>query len=277
MRATWLVWIGVLGGCDLYFGHPPHALHPDASETPPDAVATTSCPEAFLCRDGMVYEAPPVVPIDNECPPPNFTSATAIATCQYGCSASGESVSTSSQDACGLAPAMTYDCNATGACTNGQTQGCGGALACGYIPQTGSCTCSDKTWSCTPECSDTLCSAEAVQKALVGTWTGTVTPPSFAPPYTISLTIAPDGSWIGTTSESYRVVFYYGDNGGVPIERILVLAQTGVGAFATVGLFGNEGIEGLLSAIRVDAHRLTFTFTDSWLSCTRQFAFDLQR
>ena len=273
-----------LAGCNLYFGSPHHRVQPDAAVRvivdafPIDDAPPVTCLAWDVCRDGIVYEAA-ASEHDGQCDPPDFTNAPAIATCQYGCSAFAETpFQPTGTSPCGQAPWMPNDCALAGnACTIGATQDCGGALDCGYVAESATCTCPSGTWSCVHACSDNLCSAEAVQEALVGVWSGTVTPPSFAGPYTVTLTIAEDGSWAGTTSESYRVVFYYGDNGGSPAERILVDDQTAIGAFATVGLFGNEGVEGFLANLHVDAHHLTFTFEDAWLGCSRHFAFDLTR
>ena len=272
--------IVALAGCDLYFGR---GQTPDASTVTGapdaflfDATTTGPCPLWELCKSGGIYQSQTTLGPDGQCTMPSFTNQSAVATCQYGCSAFAETPFVpAGVSPCGQPPAPTLDCSASGTCSTGATQGCGGAIACGFTANTGSCTCAAGTWSCTGACSDGLCSAEAVQAALVGTWTGTVTPPSFAAPYTVSLTIAPDGSWIGSASTGF--VFYYGDNGGALDERILVSAQTSTGAFATVGLFGNEGVQGLLTNVHVGAHSLSFTFIDSWLSCGRDFAFALQR
>jgi hypothetical protein len=160
----------------------------------------------------------------------------------------------------------------------GIEEGCGGTVQCSAIASVGSCTCDATShWACTPACADGLCSAAAVQHAIAGVWSGTVDPPSFADPYAVTLTITEDGRWSGTAPTMHdNSPFYYGDGGGRGANRIFVQAQTAVGGFATIRVFGGD-IDGAMEAIHVDAHTLRFTFVDSWLSCTRRFSFDLHR
>ncbi len=169
-----------------------------------------------------------------------------------------------------------YACDDTGTCSVGSTDGCAAPLQCGVVVSAGACTCGDGTWACEPACNQGLCGAAAVQAKLVGDWTGTVTPPSFAQPYTVHLHIAADGQWKGYTTGAVPIPFYYGDNGGNPGSRIVVQAQTTVGGYASIGLFDGE-VLGMITAIEVDDHTLTFSFVDSWLECTRTFRFDLHR
>ena len=167
-----------------------------------------------------------------------------------------------------------YSCQAQGACAQGGSEGCSAQAQCALVVSVGDCTCPAGTWTCEAACSDGLCSAQAVQEAITGTWSGTVTPPSFAQPYQVKLTIGADRRW-SAVSPTYPV-FYYGDNGGGVSDRLFVQAQTSIGAYGTVRIFGGD-VDGMIENLHVSAHHLTFTFVDSWLSCTRQFYFDLAR
>ena len=156
------------------------------------------------------------------------------------------------------------------------TDSCAAALQCSVVVSTGGCTCSDGTWTCADACNQGLCGAAAVQAAIAGDWTGTVTPPSFANPYQIQLHIGGAGLWSATTTGLDSTAFYYGDNGNNLGSRIVIQAQTTVGAYASIGLFDGE-VQGLMTGISVDAHHMKFAFVDSWLSCSRTFYFDLTR
>ena len=170
-----------------------------------------------------------------------------------------------------------YACTESGACNASDTDSCAGALQCGIVVSAGACTCEANHWSCNDACNQGLCGAAAVQAAIAGDWTGTVTPPSFAEPYKIKLHIGPAGLWSGSViAGSVPVPFYYGSNGGNLGSRIVIQAQTTVGAYASIGMFDGE-VQGLFTGITVDPHHLKFAFVDSWLSCTRTFYFDLTR
>jgi hypothetical protein len=257
-----------LSGCDLYFAtdSSPSALDAPPPESPGEC-------QFYQCRVDTVYKFDPVPvnPNGSGCGPINFSTAQAIETCEYGCRHQslyqGGPVGP-----CAPAPPKIYACAETGACVANQTQTCSAPMQCGVTVSTGSCTCDTNGWSCHPACSDGLCRTEDVQQAIVGTWTGTVTTPfDFMPSYETTLTIAPNGDWSATGDP-----FYYGGNGGTTGSQIFVQAQTDVGAYGVVRLF-LASVDGQLSAIRVDATRLRFTFTDSWLSCGRSFQFDLVR
>jgi hypothetical protein len=169
-----------------------------------------------------------------------------------------------------------YACTASGTCTANETDSCAAPLQCAVVVSAGSCTCNSGTWSCQDACNQGLCGAAAVQTAIAGDWTGTVTPPEFAQPYQVKLHIGPAGLWSGTTIGNVQVPFYYGDNGNNLGSRIVIQAQTTVGAYASIGLFGGE-VQGLFTGLTVDPHHMRFAFVDSWLSCTRTFYFDLTR
>jgi len=218
-----------------------------------------------MCGCSLYFGTPNGPPEDDVAPPPSVTSTEPDASTMPPCTS------------CNNAPPPTiYECANTGACSANETDGCGAPLACGQVVSTGSCSCAGGQWSCQPACDDGLCGAAAVQTAITGHWTGTVTPPSFAQPYTIDLWIAADGSWRATSTGADSIPFYYGDNGGAPGEKIWIQAQTSLGAYAAIGLFGGE-LDGMITALHVDAHHLSFAFVDSWLSCSRTFTFALAR
>lgn len=169
-----------------------------------------------------------------------------------------------------------YTCTESGACTATDTDSCAAPLQCAVVVSAGSCTCNSNSWTCQDACNQGLCGAAQVQAAIAGDWTGTVTPPEFAQPYQVKLHIGPAGLWSATTTGDVGVAFYYGDNGNNLGSRIVIQAQTTVGAYASIGLFDGE-VQGLFTGLTVDAHHLRFAFVDSWLSCTRTFYFDLTR
>jgi hypothetical protein len=169
-----------------------------------------------------------------------------------------------------------YSCTEAGACSANETDSCAAPLQCALVVSAGACTCNSGTWSCQDACNQGLCGAAEVQAAIAGDWTGTVTPPSFAQPYQIKLHIGPNGLWSATTTGDVSVAFYYGDNGGNLGSRIVIQAQTTLGAYASVGLFSGD-VQGLFTGLSVDPHHMKFAFVDSWLSCGRTFYFDLTR
>lgn len=269
-----------LGGCSLYFGPsddtaiPDPTSPPDAGMLPPDA-PLPQC-TFFYCSDGTIYELDPVSvnPDYLGCQAPDYSTAVPVGTCEYGCRFENlyQGGPGDPNGPCASPPPPVYTCEETGPCSIGQTQGCGAPFACGQMVPIGTCACDANGWSCEPACSDGLCSPAAVQQALVGTWTGTVTTPfDFMPSYQTTLTVAPNGDWTATGN-----AFYYGGNGGTLGSKIYVQAQTSLGAYGVVRLF-YASVDGLMTGIRVDAHHLRFTFVDSWLGCGRSFSFDLHR
>jgi hypothetical protein len=259
--------LALTSGCSLYFGGhpteddvlPPSEFPVDASEAPPD---TTSSAEYF-CQGTTIYET-----FDN-----SRTDATAVSTCPYGCQ---YTTFYTFGNPCLDPPPQVYSCTESGTCAAAETDSCPATLQCGAVVSTGSCTCNVGSWSCADACNQGLCGAAAVQTAIAGDWTGTVTPPSFAQPYQIQLHIGPAGLWYGVATGGVSIPFYYGDNGNNAGSRIVVQAQTTVGAYASIGLFGGE-VQGLFTGLTVDAHHMRFAFLDSWLSCGRTFYFDLTR
>lgn len=275
-------WVALvmLAGCNLYFGHshghgeddvaPPDA---DWLPPPPDGGQYCSPPAVEYCKGGVIYEPTWVSQPGQECPVPTMDGGTPVGTCPYGCM---EDTWGYGQALCFEASPPVYACAEAGACTAGETDGCAAPLQCGIVVSAGQCTCdATGTWSCAPACNMGMCGAAEVQAKLAGDWTGTVTPPSFAQPYTVHLHINADGTWSGT-GQGQVGPFYYGDGGGNAGSRIVVQAQTNLGGYGSVGIFDGS-VQGFVEAIQVDSTRLSFQFIDSWLSCTRTFSFELHR
>ena len=250
-------------GCNLYFGQDPPPeddVVPPTTEVPPDAVPASPL---YFCGGTTIYET-----LDGL-----ETDGTAIGTCPNGC----EITTPSDQyPSCLDAPPPVFSCTESGTCDANATDGCPATLQCGAVVSTGACTCADGTWSCADACNQGLCGAPAVQAAIAGDWTGTVTPPSFAQPYQIQLHIGGGGLWRATANSANGIPFYYGDNGNNLGSRIVIQAQTTVGAYASIGLFDGE-VQGLFTGLTVDDHNMAFAFVDSWLSCGRTFYFVLTR
>jgi len=271
-----LLVVVLMSGCSLYF--PSRSPVQDDAAVPPTEIPPDggdggeSCPVFYFCDGTTIYQAS-IQHDGSECGVPSKQDSLVVGSCPNGCAY--DSFYQAGEPCLGPAPRV-FECTQAGACSAGETDACAAPLACGQVVSTGSCSCANGTWSCAAACADGLCSANDVQAALAGHWTGTVTPPSFAQPYQIDLHIAADGAWSATATSANGIPFYYGDDGGGVGSRIVVQAQTTVGAYASIGLFGGE-VQGLFTAVHVDAHHLTFAFVDSWLSCSRTFYFDLHR
>jgi len=248
------------GGCSLYFGHD----HPAEDDVVPILDASVGGSTLYYCEGTTIYET-----FDG-----SKTDATPIGSCPNGCGIT----STLQQypPVCLDGPAPVFGCDESGTCAANETDSCAAGLQCGVAVSTGACTCNDGTWRCADACNQGLCGAAAVQAAIAGDWTGTVAPPSFAQPYQIQLHIGAAGLWSATTTGDVQIPFYYGDNGNNLGSRIVIQAQTTVGAYASIGLFDGE-VQGLFTGLTVDAHHMRFAFVDSWLSCSRTFYFDLTR
>ena len=249
------------GGCSLYFGHGTTEDDVVPPETLPDAISESPL---YFCEGTTIYET-----FDG-----SKTDATVFSSCPNGCGIT----STLSQNPplCLDSPPPVFSCTESGTCAANATDGCPATLQCDAVVSTGACACNGGTWSCQDACNQSLCGADAVQAAIAGNWTGTVTPPSFAQPYQIQLHIGAAGLWSATTNDADRPAFYYGDNGNNLGSRIVIQAQTTVGAYASIGLFDGE-VQGLFTGLTVDAHSMKFAFVDSWLSCSRTFYFELTR
>ncbi|MEP6859582.1 MAG: hypothetical protein ABJE66_03125 [Deltaproteobacteria bacterium] len=259
-----LLALALTSGCSLYFAgdHPSPPTEDD--DAPPVILIDGGVSSLeYFCEGTTIYET-----VDG-----TRTHANPVSSCPYGCEFT---TFYQSGSPCLEAPPPVYSCTDSGACSANATDSCAAPLQCALVVSAGACTCNAGTWSCQDACNQGLCGAAEVQAAIAGDWTGTVTPPSFAQPYQIKLHIGPNGLWSATTTGDVAVAFYYGDNGGNLGSRIVIQAQTTVGAYASVGLFSGE-VQGLFTGLTVDPHHMKFAFVDSWLSCGRTFYFDLTR
>lgn len=277
-----------LSGCTLYFGgetaddiyYPPDArpYYPDASPWYPDASPQASVSFA-RCEDGTIRHVS-----FSELPTytmPGHGAGTLAGTCPNGCrSAIAQCTSVTN---CSTADAAV--CNApiaTGPKSTYQGQACSSSSnvtytntnGCGQVYPGGTCTCdSNGKYACTAA-SDTA----GVHASLVGKWHGTVTPPSFATPYQISLWIYQDGTyWAECASSNCYAPLYYGGNGPHPWRKINVLSTTAqLGATADIGMFYSNNI-GALTSLFVDSTTLRFTFYAAWFGCSQPFDVSLTR
>lgn len=247
----WVIGLILLAGCSEHEASAVDGARPDSQ-----------C-ELKICQEGTIWATGPT-----SCERPDFQNVTVIGTCEHGCAFTG--LLPSGGDPCAPPPPEVYACVDSGTCAVGATQTCVVPLACGATATIGACTCDADGWACVPGCSDGLCGPEAVQAAITGTWTGTVTT-SFGPPYDVTITIGPDGAW-----SSPDEAFYWGGHGGTPGCGFYVLAQTPDGATGIVRLFESQ-TEGQITKLHVDATRLRFQMIDSWLECIRTLTFDLHR
>jgi hypothetical protein len=269
----------VLAGCSLYLGSPGMAaddeVPPDSTEPPPPADDVTIA----RCEDGALYQVS--VPRYQAAQPGHGTGHLA-GHCSGACrSAAVECTEPTCASAaatlCGAPPSTGAACDLEGAaCTSGETLECPQSTVCGTSLAGASCACgAGDMLHCTPETD-----APEVQAALVGKWQGTVTPPSFAAPYAITLWIYPDGTYWAEAVPPQNIAFYYGGDGPHPERRITILSSSPtLGSWADIGInFGGDDTTiGSLSALTVDASHLRFTFMPSWLGCERPFQFDLNR
>jgi hypothetical protein len=150
--------------------------------------------------------------------------------------------------------------------------------ACSLV-QVGRCSCTGGTWQCEPACADGLCSAEEVLAAMAGSWEGMVSPPPFTSPYPVTLEIQPNGRYEANCPLEDCTAFYYDSDAPHDLKRLWIEAQTELGAFVAIDIFGNGPgtSHGTLRPVHVDGDTMSFTFIDSWSGCGREFDFTLQR
>lgn len=228
----------------------------------PDALPDEQC-ELQICQEGTIWATGVT-----SCARPDFQNVEVIGVCEHGC-AYGVLMPLAGNP-CLPGPPEVYRCDERGRCAPGEARSCAMPLACGATATVGACTCGADGWSCEPACDSGLCDPDEVQAAIVGTWSGTVTT-SFGPPYETTVTISADGMW-----SSPGEPFYWGGGGGLPGCGVYVLAQSAEGATGIVRLaLGQAEIQ--FTKLRVDASRLRFELTDSWLACTTTLMFDLVR
>lgn len=284
---------GLLSGCTLYFGDgggssyddQPYPGDDDAGTGWPYPDASVSDSVGFArCEDGTIRHVS-FAQLPTYMMPGHGAGSLAPTKCANGCrSAIAQCASPTD---CTQADAAV--CNApiaTGPIPTYQGQSCANGPSpvtytntnhCGQVYPGGTCTCdaSTNTYGCTPAANN---NTALVHAALVGKWHGTVTPPSFATPYQISLWIYPDGTyWAECASTNCYAPLYYGGNGPHPWRRITVLSDGGqVGATADIGMFYDFNI-GALTSLFVTDTTLHFTFYAAWFGCSQPFDISLTR
>jgi hypothetical protein len=279
-------------GCTLYFGgggddysgddvyYPPDArpYYPDAGPIY-DGGGGASMTFA-RCEDGKIRHVS-FSQLPTYTMPGHGAGTVVAATCANGCrSAIAQCASTTN-----CTQADQAVCNApiaTGPVSTFQGQTCSGSSTvtytntnqCGQVYPGGTCTCdASGKYACTAA-SDTA----GVHADLVGKWHGTVTPPSFATPYQISLWIYADGTyWAECTSSNCYAPLYYGGNGPHPWRKINVLSiGNQIGATANIGMFYSSNL-GAMTSIFVTDTTLRFTLYAAWFGCSQPFDFNLTR
>jgi hypothetical protein len=273
-----LVGACLLAGCELYFGpgEQPQQQHADARRSVdatradahgyPDADPPDAHPSSFTfatCAGGQLYRSDPQA---TDVPPAD--PGAAYASCAGAC----------------ITPGGVYDCLGDPTCAGAGPWLCASQAGCPRLPACGTgpygSGLSNSVCAGAGGCSDGLCSPLAVLHAIAGHWQGTVTPPSFSPPYGVDLVIAADGHVSPHRDDGqYGVAFYYGDDGPNPDRWFRIGTVTPDGAVGTVGVMFSpqEILPGLVTELHVDATHLTFAFWDGWLDCTRRFDFALTR
>jgi hypothetical protein len=271
-------------GCTLYFGgessyddeyYPPDAYpyYPDAGPYPQAALSFARC-EDSLFRQLNLDELPTYTM-------PGHGAGTPAGTCSDGCRSAIAQCASSTN----CLQAYQAVCNApvaTGPKAPQQGQSCTGSSTltytttnqCGQVYPGGTCTCdSSGKYACTSSV-DTA----AVHAKLVGKWHGTVTPPSFATPYQVSLWIYPDGTyWAECASSNCYAPLYYGGNGPHPWRKINVLSVGDqIGATANIGMFYSSNL-GAMTSIFVTDTTLRFNLYAAWFGCSQAFDFNLTR
>jgi hypothetical protein len=228
------------------------------------------------CEDGVIFgirQAP------YEPEQPGHGAGVRLGRCAGGCqSAAVVCAAAGCADAqaalCGAPSSTGRECPLAGeACTGASTTACPASTTCGDSLPGDTCTCTNGAYVCDR-------TTAAAQARLVGKWHGTVTPPSFAQPYAVSMWIYPDGTYWAEASGVGLPAFYYGGDGPWPSRKLTVLSDSATrGASADIGIwFGLPSTNtGAVSALIADASRLRFTFYASWFGCGQPFFFDLVR
>jgi len=275
MRYALLATVLALSGCTLYFDGPggddePPTL-PDSGPHPiPDAPAVGMA----RCEGSKLY----LVDYDDFGNQPGHGQGTQVGSCGTGCKSAavlcdGPSCPSVQGALCTAAPSTGKQCQLVGTqCSGTGTIDCPQSTTCGYSVPSSTCTCVNGLYSCSTDSA-----IAGVQAQLVGRWRGTVTPPSFAQPYQVSLWIYPDGTYWGESLDATIPTFYYGSDGPHPWRKIQVLSTSPTaGSWADVGVFTSFNV-GALSALIVTSTKLTFTFNASWHNCGQPFYFNLTR
>jgi hypothetical protein len=275
--------LAVLPACSLYFGTPNGQTGSNDDTTGddypvPDAADTGTY--VARCEGATLYQ---VGELPYEPTQPPHQQGSVIGHCANACRSSSvvcsDATCSNADAALCDAPAslgQLCDLEATSCGTVGQMIDCPVSTTCGISAPAHRCVC---TTSHQYACSE-LEPVVSTQAALVGTWQGTVMPPSFTQPYHVSLWIYPDGTYWAQAEGATEPAFYYGGDGPYPSRKIEILSYVdNAGAVANIGIWfgGDPPNTGALSGLVVDATHLRFTFYASWFGCDQPFFFDLTR
>ena len=234
------------------------------------------------CEDGVSYEAGPISGGDT-CPSrPSTDEAEIVATCVEGCNPLEEPRQSGIPvGGLGLCWEDRSPCAFGVACVeDGET--CDTApLWCAQVPTAGSCTCRAGDWGCVYDCAEAapFCSPEELLGAMVGSWEGTVSPPSFAEPYPVQIEFFPDGRYSAECPSEDCVAFYDGTDDDSPVKHIdIAHPDPTAGAARIIIAFDVGTVEsGELGAIQVTGGSLSFEFWPAWAECGDPFRFELTR
>lgn len=269
--------------CGLYFSDDPASPPPpvDPDDLPDSGPHPWPDPSGgtrhVRCEGGRLFE---VEVSAYEFHLPGHGAGTVVGQCEGACRSAAVvcpngDCSGAADVLCGAPASRGQACAFDGdPCTGASTIECPSSTTCGDALPGSSCTCSDGAYACAPR-SDLA----GTHAALVGRWRGTVTPPSFAEPYPVSLWIYPDGTyWPETPGQPSA--FYYGGDGPHPDRTLTLLARSATeGAWADIGIYFNASPPnvGAIAALTVNGDRLAFTYYASWHGCGQPFYFELTR
>jgi len=267
--------------CELYFSDPPATgpgTVPDLPDSGPHPWPDPQ-PGARIarCEGGALYQ----VDVGDYAPEqPGHGAGAPIGRCEGACRSAaaicpGGDCELVKPTLCGAPASAGVTCAFEGdACTGSSTIECPSSTTCGYAVPGSTCACTNGAYACTPRTD-----LAGTHAALVGRWTGTVTPPSFAQPYPVSLWIYPDGTYWAETP-GVMPSFYYGGDGPHPDRRITLLSRSATeGAWADIGIYfgGSPPNIGAIASLVVGSNRLAFTYYASWHGCGQPFYFELAR
>jgi hypothetical protein len=267
----------LLPACSLYFSHPPSddVVTGDDYPLPDSAPAGES---AARCEGGTIYA---IGEAQYEPAQPTHGSGTVIGHCANACRSAAvvcadATCSNAEAALCNASASLGHLCELEGdPCSGDGTIDCPVSTTCGTSEAAYRCSCIGAHYACSE-----VAPVVRTQTALVGTWQGTVTPPSFAAPGQVSLWIYPDGTYWAQAETTTYPVFYYGGDGPWPSRTIEVLSSTtGQGAWANIGIFfGSDPPNiGAIDALVVDDTHLRFTYYASWFGCNQPFYYDHAR
>jgi hypothetical protein len=275
--------LAVLPACSLYFSTP-HDYGGSGDDGSGDDYAPDASPDgapngwAARCEGATIYA---IGESAYEPTQPPHHAGTVIGHCANACRSAAvvctdSACSNAAATLCNAPASLGQLCSLEGEpCSGSATTDCPASTTCGYSEPAYQCSCIGAHYACSE-----IAPVVRTQAALVGTWQGTVTPPSFAQPGQVSLWIYPDGTYWAQAETTTYPVFYYGGDGPWPSRAIEVLSSsTGQGAWANIGIWfgGDPPNIGAISSLVVDDTHLRFTYYASWFGCGQPFFFDLVR